>query len=86
MKRLHADDSADSRVRVGNRQALQRFISRTPLSSYKEAGFWRFRRHFYENHARPPFPCIARRDVASGTGKPVENAYIESFNGRLRDE
>jgi hypothetical protein len=28
----------------------------------------------------------ARNSTSSGRGKPVENSYIESFNGRLRNE
>ena len=31
-------------------------------------------------------PTSAWNTIAIGPGKPVENAFAESFNGRLRDE
>jgi hypothetical protein len=40
VKRLHADDSADSRVKVGNRQAPQHVQKPRPI----KAGFLRLRR------------------------------------------
>ena len=51
VKRLHADDSADSRVKVGNRQAPQQHQKPHP----EKVGFLRL---------RPP--VVARRPPASG--------------------
>jgi hypothetical protein len=41
VKRLHADDSADSRVKVGNRQAPQQQAKTPP----EKVGFLRLRLH-----------------------------------------
>ncbi|MGF6903155.1 hypothetical protein P3T22_004441, partial [Paraburkholderia sp. GAS348] len=43
VKRLHADDSADSRVKVGNRQAPQHVQKPHPA----KVGFLRLRRYFF---------------------------------------
>jgi hypothetical protein len=42
VKRLHADDSADSRVKVGNRQAPQHVQKPHPT----KVGFLRLRRYY----------------------------------------
>jgi putative transposase len=44
----------------------------TRRASEERAGSWAYRRAVQLEFIRP--------------GKPVENAFIESFNGRLRDE
>jgi putative transposase len=30
--------------------------------------------------------CLNRGSHRTGTGKPTQNAFVESFNGRMRDE
>jgi len=65
---------ADTLQRLADRRGLPESITVDNGSEFisKALDFWAYRNNVKMDFIRP--------------GKPVENAFIESFNGRLRDE